>query len=97
VNVEEYLAKLNRSRSESHFSHFQLQRLTATHHDLETDPFNYVVPYWRFPENDTYRVAIDWKVFLLAGRLTFTFVLLTITFRTLKTVLINPAETLKYE
>jgi len=56
-----------------------------------------VVPYWRFPENDTYRVAIDWKVFLLAGRLTFTFVLLTITFRTLKTVLINPAETLKYE
>src|SRR5690606_12437156 len=51
----------------------------------------------RFLEEYTYKIEIEWPVFLLAGGLTMTVALLTIVFKTLKTVFVNPAETLKYE
>lgn len=51
----------------------------------------------RFLEEYTYKIDIDWAVFVWAGGLTMTVALLTIVLKTLKTVFVNPAETLKYE
>jgi hypothetical protein len=51
----------------------------------------------RFLQEYTYKIEIDWTVFAWAGSLTMTLALLTIVLKSVRTVLINPAETLKYE
>jgi ABC-type antimicrobial peptide transport system permease subunit len=51
----------------------------------------------QFLQHYAYRVEIQWNVFLTAASLTLLVALLTITFRTVKTALINPAENLKSE
>ena len=44
-----------------------------------------------------FRVAINWKVFALAGSLSLMVALLTISYQAIKTAWMRPAETLKYE
>jgi ABC-type antimicrobial peptide transport system permease subunit len=51
----------------------------------------------QFLQHYAYRVEIQWNVFLIAASLTLLVALLTITFRTVKTAVINPAENLKSE
>ncbi|HEX5171872.1 MAG TPA: FtsX-like permease family protein, partial [Cyclobacteriaceae bacterium] len=51
----------------------------------------------RFLHEYAYQINIHWSVFLLAGMLTLFVALLTVTFRSVKTALVNPAENLKSE
>ncbi len=44
-----------------------------------------------------YRVTVGWEVFAMAGILSMTVALLAISYQTIKTTMVRPAETLKYE
>jgi putative ABC transport system permease protein len=54
-----------------------------------------VIDYWL--ENFAYRIQINPGIFLLAGFITLSVAMLTVSFRSLKTALANPVDYLRYE
>ncbi len=51
----------------------------------------------RWLNNFAYRVNVGWVVFLLAGLLTFFISVLTVSYQSAKSAVVNPADSLRYE
>ncbi len=48
-------------------------------------------------ENFTYRINIEWWIFIIAGLLTLLIAMMTIIYHSVKTAIVNPAQSLRYE
>ena len=55
----------------------------------------YVINKWL--ENFTYKIAVEWWVFALAGIVTLVIALITITLQAIKTAIANPVKNLRTE
>jgi putative ABC transport system permease protein len=48
-------------------------------------------------QNFTYRITVDWWIFIVAGLLTLVIAIITVVYHAIKTALLNPVESLRYE
>ena len=55
----------------------------------------YLVNKWL--EDFAYKTSIEWWIFGLAGMLTIVIALLTVTFQSIKSALVNPVKSLRTE
>jgi len=55
----------------------------------------YVMKLWL--QNFTYKITISWLVFVIAGIVTLSIALLTVSYQTIKAARRNPVEALRYE